>query len=234
MTKAPRRLALIPAKGASKRFPRKNVALLHGRTLLELAVTAAKESAVFDRIFVSTEEEAIADIARAAGADVPFLRPEELSRDPKGIFDVVRYTLEQLAESGDEYDVVAIMLPTAPLRTAQDVAGAVRAHEESGRPMLTTVTAWEHTPLNAYVRREDGTIVMLHPEYAGRLGARARELPDVVRLNGAVTVAQVAFVRAGKTLADEPAASYEMPPERSVDVDNERDLRLAEFLTGKR
>jgi CMP-N-acetylneuraminic acid synthetase len=225
-----RRIALIPAKGASQRFPRKNVALLGGRTLLERAVTAAKESGVFERIVVSTEEDDIAQIARDAGADVPFLRPAELSRDPATIFDVVRYTLDRLAEAGEEYDVVAILLPTAPLRTAQDVAGAVNAHAAAGLPLLTTITQWEHTPLNAYVRRADGSLTMLHPDYAGRLGARATQLPALVRLNGAVTVVSVAYVRAGKTINDSPAASYEMPPERSVDVDSEHDLKLAEFF----
>ena len=213
-------LGLIPARGGSKSVPHKNVRELAGKPVLAWTVEAALASAVLDRVVVSTDDEEIAEVALACGAEVPFLRPAELAGDETPDLPVYRHAL---AELGEAFDAVAWLRPTAPLRTGPDVQAAVRLLADTGADSVRSVCEAEHSPY-WMGRLEDGRLVSL----LGEVPARRQLLPPVYRLNGSVDVARCASV--GDVLFGGDVRAYVMPPERSVELDGELDFLLAEVL----
>jgi len=213
-------LGLIPARGGSKAVPRKNLRELAGKPVLAWTVDAALACPSLDRVVVSTDDDEIADVARACGADVPFARPAELANDDTPDLPVYRHALETL---GEEFDVVAWLRPTAPLRTADDIAAAVLLLEEAGADCVRPVCQAEHSPY-WMGRVEDGRLVPL----LDHVPAQRQLLPPVYRLNGAVDAVRCAAV--GAELFGGDVRAYVMPRERSVDLDTELDFLLAEAL----
>ncbi len=236
MMKPGRTLGLIPAKGASTRLRRKNLFRLGGISLVARAVADALDYGEFDAVVVTTEDAEIADEARRAGADVPFIRPEKLAVDPAGVVEVTLHALDELEARGSTYETVVILLPTSPLRTTDDIRGAMRRFVDSGADVLMSVSAYDHTPLAALSCDAGGFMAPFLPEWLERLGARATPdpLPRLVRANGAVTICDVARLRRERDYYTYPLAAYEMPWERSVDIDTEADVLLAEFLMQRR
>ncbi|HKP95129.1 MAG TPA: acylneuraminate cytidylyltransferase family protein [Fibrobacteria bacterium] len=223
-------LGLIPAKGGSQRLARKNVLPLGGKPLLQWAVDAALQSGVLDRLIVSTEDTEIAEVARKLGAEVPFLRPAHLAKDPYGVVDVGLHALETLREAGQAYHTLVILLPTCPLRTAEDIAGAYRQFREAGAESLMSVALCDHTPFTA-LKLEGTRLSHWFPEY---LGAKPGGLPAAYRPNGAIHVLDVESFERKKSYTAQPLMGYLMPPERSVDVDTFQDLAMAEVLLAGR
>jgi CMP-N,N'-diacetyllegionaminic acid synthase len=214
-----RTLGLIPARGGSKSVPRKNVRGLAGKPVLAWTVEVALASPALERVVVSTDDEEIADVARACGAEV-LARPAELAQDETPDLPVYRHALARL---DDAYDAVAWLRPTAPLRTPDDVEAAVRLLAETGADAVRSVCEAEHNPY-WMARLEAGRLVPLLDD----VPPRRQLLPPVYRLNGAVDVARCASV--GNELFGGDVRAYVMPPERSVDLDTELDFLLAEAL----
>ena len=224
-------LGLIPAKGGSVRVARKNLRALGGKPLLQWAIESAREAGCLDRVVVSTEDAEAAALASACGADVPFMRPGYLARDPHGVVDVCLHALDMLEAQGDVFSHLVILLPTSPFRRARHVREALERFLASGADFLMSVSRLDSSVLAAHVARE-GFMEPLHPEWIGRLGARAKkdELPVLVKSNGAVVVADVKRLRAERTCYAYPLAYYEMPAAAGLDIDTEEDLKYAEFL----
>lgn len=220
-------LGLIPAKGASTRFPQKNIARLGGRTLLEWAAAAARESGVLDRLVLSSEDEAVIEAAREAGIEAPFRRPAQLARDPAGIVDVALHALDELERAGARFDTLVILPPTAPLRSAADIRAAHELFVRHARASVMSVSEFGHTPFAALKIAADGTLEPYFPEYLGR---KSQEMPRAYRPNGAVHVLDVPRFRQARSYFAPPLVAYVMPPERSVDVDTRADLELAELM----
>lgn len=231
--KPERLLALIPAKAASKRLPRKNALLFDGESLVARTIRCAREASVFDDIVVTTEDAQIAHQAREAGASVPFMRPRELSVDPAGVVDVTLHAIAELEARGQTFDVVVILLPTSPFRTPDDIRNALELFRSRGVDNLMSVSSYEHQPLSA-LKIEGGLLTPLLPDWINRTGAGADgQTPQVVRANGAITICRISRLRQEKNYYAYPLAAYEMPFERSVDIDTEADLNLAEYLLQK-
>jgi CMP-N,N'-diacetyllegionaminic acid synthase len=212
-------LGLIPARGGSRGVPRKNVRTLATKPVLAWTIEAALACEGLDRVVVSTDDSEIADVARAFGAEVPFVRPVELAADETPDLPVYRHALEAL---GDEFDAVALLRPTAPLRTADDIAAALRLLDDQA-DCVRSVCEAEHSPYWMGVV-EDGRLRPL----LDQVPAQRQLLPPVYRLNGAVDVVRCASV--GDELFGGTVRAYVMPRERSVDLDTELDFLLAEAL----
>jgi CMP-N-acetylneuraminic acid synthetase len=223
-------LGLIPAKGGSQRLARKNVALLDGKPLLQWTIDAAFASGVLDRLVVSTEDAEIARMAVEMGAEAPFIRPAYLAKDPYGVVDVALHALTVLRDSGEEYASLIIMLPTCPLRSSEDIAGAYKVFVEAQATFLMSVSQCEHTPFTA-LRLENDHLTPFFPEY---VDARAGGLPSAYRPNGAIHILDVKSFEREKSYLAPPLMGYVMPYERSVDVDNAEDLALAEIILKRR
>lgn len=223
-------LALIPAKGQSVRLPRKNLLPVAGRSMVTWAVESARQSGLFSRIAVSTEDAEIADAARALDIDVPFLRPDALARDPAGVVEVALHSLDEWQARGERFETLVILLPTAPFRTAADIQAAMRCYLDSGCGSLMSVSREVHSPLSSLVLKS-GQLTPLHPEWLHRTGAKAAfDTPVLVRANGAVTILDVDRFRREREYYFYPLAAYEMPWERSIDIDTEQDYLFARFV----
>lgn len=224
-------LGLIPAKGGSTRLAMKNIRLLGGKPLIAWAAEAARESGVIDRLILSTEDQAVADKARDLGIDVPFMRPQELARDPAGVVEVALHALEELENAGEKFNTLIILLPTCPFRTATDVRRAYELFVAHDRPFLMSVAEYSHTPFAAYRLDKNDGLEPVFPEY---LNCRSQTMPKAFRPNGAVHVLDVPRFRTAKDYVAQPLVGYVMPRERSVDIDTDADLREAILMLAER
>jgi CMP-N-acetylneuraminic acid synthetase len=149
-------LCIIPARGGSKRFPRKNIALLSGKPLLVYAIEFALKSKVFDTVVVSSEDEEILEIASEFGAKAS-RRPEELAGDKVQVKTVCRYVLNKYSEKGKHFPEFAVLITTNPLRTAQDIVNAYDLFKNSNGNYLLSLVPLSHPPQRA-VRIKDGFV----------------------------------------------------------------------------
>ncbi len=217
-------IAFIPAKGGSKRFPRKNIAELDGKPLLHWTLDAALQSKVADLIVVSSEDPAVLECARAGGADLALERPQKLARDPAGIVDVALFGLDQLETRGDKFNTLLILPPTAPFRNVDDIREAMRIHAQVRPHFVMSVSPFTHTPFAALLDDEDGTVTPAFPDYFGR---KSQELPQAYRPNGAIHVLDIERFRSVRSYLEPPLIPYVMPRERSFDIDTPADLEEA-------
>lgn len=213
-------LAVIPARGGSKRVPRKNLRDVGGQPLLHWTIAAARQSRYIDRLILSSEDEEIQQAARSLGCEVPFSRPAELAADTTPGIDPVLHALEQL--SG--YEWVVLLQPTSPLRITSDIDRCVELCVERSAPACVSMMPVEKSP-DWYYRIGDGGEMSkwLSPEQA----AAAQGLHV---LNGAVYVARCEWLTRSRTFIDQETIAYVMPAARSVDIDSEADLELAAAL----
>lgn len=224
----PRPLALVPARGGSKRFPGKNVAPLAGRPLIAWTIEAARRSGVFpDAPVVSTDDDAIADAARKAGASVPFVRPAHLSDDKARLVDVAIHALDAFEAKGDARDAVVILQPTCPLRGANDVRAAWDRFCASGTDLLVSVTDFDHPPFWALREGPDGRV---SPYFGEDVMRKTQELPRLVRPNGAIVIAKRSALDPARSFYARGAVAYPMPSLRSFDIDVPDDLRIVRAL----
>lgn len=224
-----RRLALIPARGGSKRFPRKNLALFGGVPLLARAVETAHATGVFARVLVSTEDADIALIAKRAGADI-HERRADLAGDAARLVDVCRTVLEELAARGERYDCFCLLLPTAPFREPRHVRESLELLRTRRANVVMSVSEFPHVPFWALAEAR-GTLRL----FWGRRWLRSRTtLPVLYRHNGVVLWARVAaFLRYGDFYCPR-VVPYHMGLAESVDIDHPLDLEFAEFLRTRR
>jgi len=222
-------LAIIPARGGSKGVPRKNIRALAGKPLIAHTIAAAKASRYIDRYILSSDDDEIIAVARAAGCDVPFVRPVELSGDTADGLAVVRHALGMLPE---RYDYVVNLQPTSPLRTAADIDGAIELCVGAGARACASVVEAEESPYWMLTRDDAG-----HSRYivsAEKIPLRRQLAPKAYSLNGAIFVTAVPHLMAGGSDVEDGMLTYVMPPERSVDIDEEADFALAEAILARR
>ena len=219
-------LAIIPAKGASTRLPRKNDRLLGGKPLVVWTIESALGSGVFSQVIVSSEDAAILEIARNCGATAQ-PRPARLAVDPAGCIHVAQYVVAELGAAADRFGQVVILMPTCPFRSADDIRNAAAIAAGTNGGCVYSVSEFSHTPYNALSIADDGHLEPLWPD---AFGGKSQELPPAYRPNGAVFIMSLATLRAAKSLFEEPMTPYVMPPERSIDIDREMDLAWAEFM----
>ena len=227
----PRILGLIPAKGASTRIPRKNARLLGGKPLLSWTATAAYDSYCFDKLIVSTEDDEIAAIAKRSKVDVPFMRPASLAADPAEVNEVALHAVEALAQQGEHFDILGIMLPTCPFRTADDIKAALALFLSRGEPNVVSVAPFGHTPFAALQVDSDETLRPVFPDLFGQGSSRH---PEAWRPNGAIHVLSVPWYLKQREYTASPMVAYRMPRERSIDIDTVSDLMLAESMVEQR
>ena len=226
----PNRLGFIPARSGSKRLPGKNTRPLGGHPLIAWTIRAALGARCFDRVIVSTDGAEIANIAIACGAEVPFLRPAELSTDETPTVDVVLHLLDALAtDEGPAIGELCILQPTSPFRTAEDI---VRSHDLFGKKeahAVVSVAPCAHSPLWMNTLGAEGSMEnFIAKRY---LNKRSQELPVYHRVNGAIYWCDADVVRNSRTIfPDRRIYAYEMDELRSVDIDTLRDFEYAEFL----
>ena len=160
------RLAVIPARGGSKRIPRKNVLSFAGRPMLSYAIAAARESGLFERVVVSTDDTEIAAVARRFGAEVPFMRPPALADDHAGTAEVVAHAVTALAETGAHFDAVCCIYPGVPLLRSADLVAALALLDPQRAEYVFPVAPFPAVIQRALRRLADGRSTPFQPEFA--------------------------------------------------------------------
>lgn len=221
-------VAIVTARGGSKRIPGKNIRPLLGKPLIGWTVEAALAAFTIDRVIVSTDDAAIAQAGLDAGAEVPFMRPAELAGDRSSHYDVIAHALDWLEDEGGLPDQVCLLQPTSPLRIAEDIDATVDLVRSSGADSAFSVS-----------------LAPIHPQYMHRLDSQARAEPYLPRteeyvrsqdleplyhVNGAVYVLRPATFRLRNTVLSDRPLAHVMPRDRAIDIDEEIDFALAEAL----
>jgi CMP-N-acetylneuraminic acid synthetase len=223
-------IAVIPARGGSKRVPGKNVRLLKGRPLLAYTVDAARRSGLFARIVVTTDSPLIAEIATASGAEVPFLRQPALADDVTPVSAATLDALERLDPGGATYLQVCQLMPNCPLRTAADIVASHQQFIETGADSQVSVVrfGWQN-PWWAMRRTSDLTLAPLFPE---RMAERSQDLPELFCPTGAVWWAKAEVLRTEGTFHVPGRTGWEISWIHGTDIDTEDDWVLTEVLAG--
>lgn len=217
-------LAIIPARSGSKGLKDKNIKLLDGKPLLAYSIEAAKNSGIFEEIYVSTDSKLYADVAIEYGASVPFLRSEKNATDTASSWDVVRETLSQYEEKGRVFDTVTLLQPTTPLRTADNIKEAYEVLQRNNINAVVSVCEVEHSPLWCNTLQQDGSMENFIRKDISILPRQ--KLDTYYRINGAVYMVKIPYFKTCKTIYDKNCTAYIMDKEKSIDIDDEFDFKL--------
>ena len=229
MINGKRILALIPARGGSKGIKNKNIIDLCGKPLISYTIAAAKESRYIDSVIVSTDSEKIAEVAVSCGASVPFLRPIALALDTSTTVEAVCHTIRTLAECGDRYDVLVLLQPTSPLRTLEDIDGALEKFEREGLPIASVSKAKDSPILLRKLKGESQMESLLGLPCT----VRRQDMPPVYRVNGSIYINTISSLSMNTSFNDN-VFPYVMDESHSVDIDDYLDLEIAKYYIEKR
>jgi len=220
-------LAVIPARGGSKRLPHKNILPLAGKPLISWSIEAAQGSKYIDEIVVSSDDNKILQIAQQYNAQT-LLRPKELASDTATTFDTLKHTLENFKK----YDYLVLLQPTSPLRDNADIDKAIEFLEEKEADAVISVCKMEHSPLWSNILPKNNSMQnFLSKEVLNR---RSQDLKQYYRLNGAIYIANIEkFLEEKGFFLKENIFAYIMSQEKSIDIDNELDFKLAQLLIGE-
>jgi len=226
--KKPKVLALIPARGGSRRLPGKNLLKLCGEPITVWSIKAAQQSKYVDRIVVSTDSDEIAEVARAAGADVPFMRPNYLASDTASSLDVVKHALNELNQKGQCYEFIVLLQPTSPLRTSKHIDESFELLQSKDADAIVGVTELDH-PIELTNRLPDD--LSMKGFFTTDSHLRSQNFPKRYRVNGAIYLVRVeSLIKENTIFLSDRIYAYKMEREVSVDIDTSYDLRLADTL----
>jgi len=218
-------LAIIPARGGSKGIKNKNIAALAGKPLLQWTIEAAKKSKYVDRIVLSSDDPEIQGIAELLGCEVPFTREAHLATDEASTIDVLVDVLERVAG----FDVVVLLQPTSPLRTAEDIDSCLNLMMQDGAPSVVSLCEVEDHPALVVKFQNENQITPFLPHPSSQ-SLRRQDLPGAFRLNGAVYAAKIHWLFRERSFTAQGSVGFVMPKRRSIDIDDRDDLFTAEQL----
>lgn len=217
-------IAIITARGGSKRIPKKNIKEFCGKPIITYSIEAALKAGCFDTVMVSTDSEEIAEIAKSYGAEVPFLRSEATSNDFATTADVLNEVIEQYSSKGEQFDLMCCIYPTAPFVTAEKLNKAINTLVKNNADSLMPVVAFSFPPQRGNVIR-NGKLEYQYPEYSQM---RSQDLEEVYHDCGQFYICKVnAFKESGKLVTGNTVPLI-MPEEEVQDIDNLTDWVLAE------
>lgn len=220
-------LIIIPARGGSKGIPHKNIVPLAGRPLIAWTIDVAREIADDRHIILSTDDDAIARVARDCGLPVDYMRPAELATDTAGSREVILDAMDWADDKGIDYDCVVLLQPTSPLRTAGDVSNVIGAYSPAIDMAVSVKEASSNPYYNCYEVDPEG---FMHISKGDGTLTRRQDAPKAWEFNGAVYAINPESIRRLPMGRFAKRVAVEMPPERSVDIDTPLDLALAEAI----
>jgi len=232
MVKKHRILAIIPARGGSKRLPGKNIKKLHGIPMIAYAINAARHSKYVDKLIVSTDDKQIARISKKFGADIPFIRPWELATDTAKTVDVLFHAINYFeTEKSTSFDYIVLIQPTSPLIQTQDIDDAIKKIIKTKKQSCVSVCEISERPEWLYSIKNNSIVPFssIH-----NINLRSQELPKLFRINGAIYVSSKQLIKNRKILDEQSLEFILMPRERSIDIDTIHDFKQAEFLLSER
>ena len=219
------RLAIITARGGSKRIPGKNIKLFLGKPIIHYSIEAALQSGIFDEVMVSTDSEEIAEVARAAGAVVPFMRSAETANDFATTRDVLMEVLEKYAQLGKKFKSFACIYPTNPFITPRKLCEAYKTFEESNAEGLMPVVAFSYPPQRGHYI-QNNRLEMVQPEH---IRTRSQDLPKIYHDVGQFYIYRTEYYLLGDPLTRKSVVPYEISEMEAQDIDTFEDWELAEM-----
>jgi CMP-N,N'-diacetyllegionaminic acid synthase len=224
-------IAIIPARSGSKGLQDKNIRLLNDKPLIAYTIEAALISGMFDEIFVSTDSEKYAGIAKKYGANVPFLRSEELSSDIASSWDVVREVLSIFRELDKKFDTFALLQPTSPLRTSDDIMNAFKLMSGKKANAVVSVCEVDHSPLWCNTLPENNSLCeFLNKELITK---PRQQLKTFYRINGALYIVNTTYFSNVSNIYESDCYAYIMEKRKSIDIDDQTDFDIANMLLNK-
>ena len=222
-------IAIIPARSGSKGLKDKNIADVCGRPLIDYTIRAALDSGCFDTVMVSTDSEEYAQISKKCGAEVPFLRSERTSSDTAGTWDAVREVLQNYSEMGRDFDYVALLQPTSPLRNKDDIVGACEMLCRDDVNNVVSVTETAHPVQWCFSLDETRSLADFADSPYSMM--RRQELEKHYQENGAIYLVDAKkMMDADYNLYKDNCVAYIMSRDRSVDIDEQIDLVIVRAI----
>ena len=221
------KVAVIPARAGSKRVPRKNIRNFAGKPMIAYSIAAARECGLFDHIIVSTDDNEIAEVAKSCGAEVPFLRPDELSNDHAGLIEVVAHAAQWMLDQQWSIDAVCCILATAPFVRAEDIKLGLDALESGCWDYAFTVTEFESPILRSFRILSEGGLEMFFPENYSK---RSQDMPVALHDAGQFCWGRPQAWLEDKHIFDRNSFPIVIPRWRVQDIDTEVDWRRAELM----
>ncbi len=218
-------IAIITARGGSKRIPRKNVKEFLGRPILLYSIEAALGSGCFDVVMVSTEDEEIAQLAREAGAQVPFMRSKKTADDFATSADVIREVLDEFKERGQEFEYACILYPTAPFVTGRKLKEAMESLQESRADSVLPIVQFSFPPQRAFVSQE-GKIRFAEEKYSKM---RSQDLEPMYHDCGQFCCFKTSVFEEKGTLVTDNTLGIAYPESEVQDIDTLEDWKMAEL-----
>ena len=224
-----RRIAIIPARGGSKRIPNKNIRDFCGKPMISYALETARDSALFDCIHVSTDSKKIAEATLKEGFDVDFMRTAELSDDHTPIMPVLKYVLEQYIDRGKYFDEVVLIMACAPLIDANDLISASKVmNQYNGTKQVLAIAPFPVPVEWAFKFNDDGSLV---PEQPGMFSVRSQDLGVKYYDAGIFCFMPVEHILSTDGAgSDDAYVGYKLPKSKAVDIDDQDDWLFAEAL----
>jgi N-acylneuraminate cytidylyltransferase len=221
------RLAVIPARGGSKRIPRKNIKMFAGKPMIAWSVESAVKSGCFDRIIVSTDDEEIASVARGYGADVPFMRPAELSDDHTATIPVIAHAIRWHQQNGQSPTEVCCIYATAPFVSSQDLKRGLDLLQATGCDYAFSVTSFAFPIQRAIRITADSRVEMLD---ATQFNTRSQDLEETFHDAGQFYWGRTEAWLGGMPIFSAGAAPVVLPRHRVQDIDTQEDWERAEWM----
>lgn len=227
-------LGMIPARGGSKGIPRKNIRLVAGKPLIAYTIEEAKKSEYIDRLVIGTDDQEIARIAEEHGAEVPFLMEEKMASDNVQVFpDATKYILEEMEKRGYHPEILCVMLPTSPFRTAKSVDETIRRLAETGADWAITVSEPDTHPYKMG-KIENGRFVPLIEVEDKIRHARRQDFPKAYQKSGAVTSVWSRIIKKEGCLYSRDKTAVVLPKEEAYDIHDPLDILIAEAIIKQR
>ncbi len=218
-------IAIIPARGGSKRIPRKNIKKFCGKPIIQYSILAALECGMFDTVMVSTDDSEIAKMAKEYGAEVPFFRSEENSDDKATSIDALYEVLLQYAEKGEKYDYACFLYPTAPFVTAEKLKSAMKLLQDTKKDSIITIMPFSFPPQRG-VKYDGDKIEWVEPQY---MFTRTQDLPKMYHDCGQFYCLSVEKFMKSKKLVMENTGGFVIDEMEAQDIDTSADWKIAEM-----
>lgn len=223
-------LVVIPARSGSKGIPGKNIKKLHGKPLINYTIEAAKEIFENSQVIVSTDDKEIAEIAASHGANIPFLRPKELAQDDSSTRDVILHLVDYFERKKSMPSVIVLLQVTSPLRNSKHLNEALDLFFHKDCDMVVSVTESKTSPyFNLYEENKEG---YLQKSKDGAF-TRRQDVPPVYEYNGAIYIFKTKSIVESEMKDFEKITKYVMSKNDSIDIDDEVDWKIAEYILTK-
>ncbi len=221
------KVAIIPARGGSKRIPRKNIKNFCGKPMIAWSIEAALKSHCFERVIVSTDDQEIADVAKEYGAEVPFMRPAELSDDYAGTISVIKQAIEWLIEHQQPPRLVCCLYATAPFVAVHDIRQGLEQLQQTMATYAFSVTSYPFPIQRAIKITENGRVAMFNPEY---FNTRSQDLEEAWHDAGQFYWGTAQAWLEERLIFSEDSVPVKLPRHRVQDIDTPEDWKRAEWL----